>query len=178
MTRAAAIRVDGIRKAYGRTVAVGDVSFDVQPAEIQCLAEHRMRAIDPRVISADLPILTSMLIAVSAVLSLVAIMAIYREGGILKRLRATPLRPFTILTAHVLVKMAHTAVTVALMVFAGRSYYPVDARVPLASRSLRCPRCFASAHACYRSPMRCRCFAASGKARGGPGTRATSPFSW
>jgi ABC-2 type transport system ATP-binding protein len=34
MTRAPAIRVDGIRKAYGRTVAVADVSFDVQPAEI------------------------------------------------------------------------------------------------------------------------------------------------
>ena len=31
--------------------------------------------------------------AMSAVLSLVTIIAIYREGGILKRLRATPLRP-------------------------------------------------------------------------------------
>ena len=40
-------------------------------------------------------------IVASAVLSLVAIIAIYREGGILKRLRATPLRPLTILTAHV-----------------------------------------------------------------------------
>ena len=37
--------------------------------------------------------------ALSAVLSLVTIIAIYREGGILKRLRATPLRPHTILTA-------------------------------------------------------------------------------
>ena len=38
-------------------------------------------------------------------LSLVTIIAIYREGGILKRLRATPLRPHTILMAHVLVKL-------------------------------------------------------------------------
>ena len=44
-------------------------------------------------VTVDLPILASMLIALSAVLSLVTIVSIYREGGILKRLRATPLRP-------------------------------------------------------------------------------------
>src|SRR4051812_29436454 len=50
----------------------------------------------PRAVSVDLPILTSLLITTSTVLSLVAIIAIYREGGILRRLRATPLRPYTI----------------------------------------------------------------------------------
>ena len=39
------------------------------------------------------PVLAALVMAVSAVLSLVTIVAIYREGGILKRLRATPLRP-------------------------------------------------------------------------------------
>jgi ABC-2 type transport system ATP-binding protein len=34
MTSAPVIRVDGIRKTYGRTVAVDDVSFDVHPGEI------------------------------------------------------------------------------------------------------------------------------------------------
>src|SRR5437879_8893366 len=48
----------------------------------------------------SLPVLASVMIAVSAVLSLVTILYIYREGGILKRLRATPLRPQTILTAQ------------------------------------------------------------------------------
>src|ERR1700736_1386044 len=48
-----------------------------------------------------LPVFVSVLIALSGVLSLVTILSIYREGGILKRLRATPLRPQTILTAHV-----------------------------------------------------------------------------
>ena len=72
-----------------------------------------------------LPVLVSILIATSAVLSLVTIISIYREGGILKRLRATPLRPHTILTAHVLVKLLFTAITLALMVLAGRRYYPV-----------------------------------------------------
>ena len=43
--------------------------------------------------TSDLPVFASLLIALSAVLSLVTIIAIYREGGILKRLRATPLRP-------------------------------------------------------------------------------------
>ena len=56
--------------------------------------------------SVGLPVFASILIAISAVLSLVTIISIYREGGILKRLRATPLRPHTILTAHVLVKLS------------------------------------------------------------------------
>jgi ABC-2 type transport system permease protein len=83
--------------------------------------------------AADVPILICVLIAINAVLSLVAIIAIYREGGILKRLRATPLRPATILTAHVMVKLLFTAVTLALMLLAGRRYFPIDAGVPLIS---------------------------------------------
>jgi ABC-2 type transport system permease protein len=80
-----------------------------------------------------LPILVSLLIAISAVLSLVTIVSIYREGGILKRLRATPLRPQTILTAHVIVKLILTAATLALMVLAGKRYYPIGVHVPLLS---------------------------------------------
>src|SRR6202166_292234 len=84
-------------------------------------------------IGVGLPVLASVLIAVGAVLSLVTIIAIYREGGILKRLRATPLRPQTILTAHVLVKLLLTAATLALMVLAGKRYYPVGVHAPLFS---------------------------------------------
>jgi ABC-2 type transport system permease protein len=87
----------------------------------------------PRFVSVDLPIFMSLLIAASAMQSLAAIMAIYREGGILKRLRATPLRPQTILTAHVLVKLLFTALTLGLMLLAGRRYFPVAAGVPLVS---------------------------------------------
>jgi ABC-2 type transport system permease protein len=81
---------------------------------------------------ATVPVLVSLLIALNAVLSLVTIIAIYREGGILKRLRATPLRSHTILTAHVLVKLLLTAVTLALTVLAGARTYPVvlDDRLP------------------------------------------------
>jgi ABC-2 type transport system permease protein len=75
--------------------------------------------------------LASVLMALSAVLSLVTIISIYREGGILKRLRATPLRPQTILTAHVLVKLALTVASLALLLLAGKRFYPVRVDVPV-----------------------------------------------
>src|SRR5271163_4586682 len=78
-----------------------------------------------------LPVLVAVMIALSGVLSLVTIISIYREGGILKRLRATPLRPHTILTAHVLVKLALTLSSMALMVLAGKRYYPASINVPV-----------------------------------------------
>lgn len=81
-------------------------------------------------VGVDLAVFAALLIAISAVLSLVTIISIYREGGVLKRLRATPLRPVTILTAHVLVKMAFTTVTLTLMMLLGRRYLPVDVPVP------------------------------------------------
>ncbi len=84
-------------------------------------------------IHVGLPVIVSLLIVVNTVLSLVTIISIYREGGILKRLRATPLRPQTILTAHVIVKLLLTLATIALMVLAGKRYYPAGVHVPLFS---------------------------------------------
>ena len=72
----------------------------------------------------NVAILAALLIAVSAALSLIAIMAIYREGGILKRLRATPLSPLTILGAHVVVKLGFTLASLALLMLAGREMFP------------------------------------------------------
>ncbi len=80
----------------------------------------------PTVLSSGLAIFASIFIAVGSVLSLVAIISIYREGGILKRLRATPLRPQIILSAHVIVKLIFTAVTIGLFILAGRRYFPLD----------------------------------------------------
>ena len=80
-----------------------------------------------------LPVLVAIFIALNAVLSLVTIISIYREGGILKRLRATPLRPHTILTAHVLVKLLLTAVTLTLLMLAGRRLFTAGADVPVFS---------------------------------------------
>jgi ABC-2 type transport system permease protein len=80
-----------------------------------------------------IPTLVSILITISTALSLVTIISIYREGGILKRLRATPLRPWTILSAHVLVKLLLTALTMTVMVLAGRRYFAIGPEVPLIS---------------------------------------------
>jgi len=84
-------------------------------------------------VSVSFPVFIATLIALNAVLSLVTIIAIYREGGILKRLRSTPLGPAAILGAHVIVKLIFTAATLVLMVLAGRRYYPVDVDAPLAA---------------------------------------------
>jgi ABC-2 type transport system permease protein len=84
-----------------------------------------------RLVQVDLPVFVTVIIAINAVLSLVTIISIYREGGILKRLRATPLRPHTILGAHVIVKLLLTGVTLMLTVLAGKRYYPLDVDVPV-----------------------------------------------
>lgn len=78
-----------------------------------------------------IPTLLALTVTVSAVLSLANIISIYREGGILKRMRATPLRPWTILTAHVLVKLLLTALTMILMLMAGKRYFAIGSQVPL-----------------------------------------------
>jgi ABC-2 type transport system permease protein len=119
---------------------LGAIGTIVIPVVVFLLMGRGMgRATSPQAglfLRSGLPVLVSILIATSAVLSLVTIISIYREGGILKRLRATPLRPQTILTAHVLVKLLLTAITLTLMVLAGRRYYPVGVEVPIGSFTL------------------------------------------
>jgi ABC-2 type transport system permease protein len=81
-------------------------------------------------------ILAAVLIAVSAVQSLVAIISIYREGGILKRLRATPLSPVTIMGAQVAVKLAFTVVSLTLLLLAGKRLFPGVMKVNMFSFTL------------------------------------------
>jgi ABC-2 type transport system permease protein len=77
-------------------------------------------------VAVDLPVLAALMIALNTVLSLVTIISIYREGGILKRLRATPLGPTRILTAHVVVKVIMTIATLIVTVAAGRRVIAVS----------------------------------------------------
>lgn len=104
------------------------------PVFVFVLLARLMRGAPPRgeTFVAAIPALGALLIAISAVLSLVTIISIYRESGILKRLRATPLRPHTILVAHVIVKLLLTVVTLVLMIAAGSRWYRMPAGVPLA----------------------------------------------
>ena len=84
----------------------------------------------------NVPVLAALVIAVNAVISLVAIISIYREGGILKRLRATPLSPVTILGSQVVIKLAFTVISLALLVLAGRQFLPGAMDVNLVSFTL------------------------------------------
>jgi ABC-2 type transport system permease protein len=77
----------------------------------------------------NVAILAAVLIAISAVQSLVAIISIYREGGILKRLRSTPLSPVTIMGAQVVVKLVFTVISLSLLMLAGRRLFPGVMRV-------------------------------------------------
>jgi ABC-2 type transport system permease protein len=84
----------------------------------------------PAFIGQDLAVFAATFVALGAVTSLVAIIAIYRESGILKRLRATPLRPETILLAHVLVKLLFSALTLGVLALLGRQFLPANAAPP------------------------------------------------
>jgi ABC-2 type transport system permease protein len=84
-------------------------------------------------VTVDLPVFAAVFTTLNAVQSLVTIVSIYRESGILKRLRATPLRPQTILSAQVLVKLILTAATLALTLVAGRNVLRITFDVHLIS---------------------------------------------
>src|SRR5262249_32103642 len=87
-------------------------------------------------VGVEVPVLGALMITISAVLSLITIVSIYREGGILKRLRATPLRPVPSRSAHVMVKLLLTALTLALRGLAGRRFSPATLHVPAVSFGL------------------------------------------
>ena len=110
----------GMFLLLGRTVSPG--------------AEHSASA--TQFLAQDLPLFVSIFISINASLSLIAVISIYREGGILKRLRATPLTPAVILAAHVLVKLVFTGISLLLMVLAGRRFYPVTLHPHVASFAL------------------------------------------
>jgi len=117
---------------------LGAIGSIVMPVVLYILFARLGRSLSPQGRTAatgffrvNVPVIVAILIAINTVLSLIAIISIYRDGGILKRLRATPLRPWTILTAHVLVKLVLTTITLALMLLAGRRYFPPGVHVPV-----------------------------------------------
>jgi ABC-2 type transport system permease protein len=74
-------------------------------------------------IDISVPAYTAIIIGSSALLSLGISVATYRETGVLKRLRATPLRPRTILGAQVSVIYLMTALGMALLIAGGKLVY-------------------------------------------------------
>lgn len=111
---------------------MGSVSTLLIPAVVFLVVGRAMQGAASEDFDADawigssLPVILTIVVALNAVISLTTIMSIYREGGILKRLKATPLRPVTILTAHVVVKLVLTAVSIALLLIAGKTFFAVE----------------------------------------------------
>src|SRR6266487_6340695 len=125
-----------VREPLGFVAAIGIplAMFLVLGRSVSPGADHAAKT--TQFLTQDVPLFVSVFISINAALSLVAVISIYREGGILKRLRATPLRPAVILGAHVLVKLVFTGISLLLVVLAGRRFYPVPLHAHVADFAL------------------------------------------
>jgi ABC-2 type transport system permease protein len=74
-------------------------------------------------VDVSIPAYTAMIIGTTGILGLTITMSAYREKGILRRLRATPLRPYTILAAQVVVIFVMTVLGMGLLILAGNLVY-------------------------------------------------------
>jgi ABC-2 type transport system permease protein len=68
----------------------------------------------------SVPAYTALIIATAGLMGLTITMASYRENGVLRRLRTTPVSPLTILTSQVLVLFLMTTVGMIMLVLAGK----------------------------------------------------------
>ncbi|PKN84056.1 MAG: ABC transporter permease [Chloroflexi bacterium HGW-Chloroflexi-8] len=71
----------------------------------------------------SVPAYTAMIIATTGLMSLAITMSAYRENGVLRRLRTTPISPLLILTAQVVVLLLMTIIGMVLLVIAGKLVY-------------------------------------------------------
>ncbi|MFQ5641994.1 MAG: ABC transporter permease [bacterium] len=71
----------------------------------------------------SVPSYTALIIATSGLIGLTIVLSTYREMGILRRLKATPLQPQTILTSQVFVIFVMTTLGMALLIIAAKIVY-------------------------------------------------------
>jgi ABC-2 type transport system permease protein len=76
-------------------------------------------------IDISIPSYTAMIIGTTGLMSITITMSTYREKGILRRLRTTPVSPLVILTAQIVVVFAMTALGMLLLIVAGKLVYHV-----------------------------------------------------
>ncbi|MGD2158623.1 MAG: ABC transporter permease [Anaerolineales bacterium] len=74
-------------------------------------------------VDVSVPAYTAMIIGTTGIMGLTITMSAYREKGILRRLRATPLRPQIILIAQVVVIFMMTAGGMLMLILAGKLVY-------------------------------------------------------
>ncbi len=77
-------------------------------------------------ISSLIPAFISMVIGITGLMATTITMASYRENGILRRLRTTPINPLVVLTAQVAVVFVMTCLGVLLLIIAGKLVYQVQ----------------------------------------------------
>ena len=77
-------------------------------------------------IQALIPAFAAMTIGIAGLMSTTVTMATYREHGILRRLRTTPVNPLAVMTAQVLVVFSMTSLGVLLLILAGRLIFQVS----------------------------------------------------
>ena len=78
---------------------------------------------DRGTVDASVPAYMGLIIAVTGLMSIPFYVSLYREKGILRRLRTTPVRPYTVLAALITVYFAVTLVGAILLVIAGKIVY-------------------------------------------------------
>jgi ABC-2 type transport system permease protein len=78
-----------------------------------------------RTIDASIPGLTAVIICTTGLMSTTMTMSTYRENGVLRRLRTTPVSPLVVLIAQVIVVFSMTALGMLLLVAAGTLVYHV-----------------------------------------------------
>ncbi len=71
----------------------------------------------------SVPAYTAMIIATTGLVGLTITMAAYRENGILRRLRTTPINPLVVLVAQVIVLFMMTLLGMILLIIAGKLVY-------------------------------------------------------
>jgi ABC-2 type transport system permease protein len=76
-------------------------------------------------IDISIPAYTAMIIATTGLMAISITMATYRENGILRRLRTTPVSPLVVLVAQVIVVFAMTSLGMLLLVAVGKLVYHV-----------------------------------------------------
>jgi ABC-2 type transport system permease protein len=74
-------------------------------------------------IDISVPAYTAMIVATTGLMGLTITMASYRENGVLRRLRTTPIRPLVVLVAQVIVLFLMTTLGMILLVVAGKLVY-------------------------------------------------------
>jgi ABC-2 type transport system permease protein len=73
-----------------------------------------------------IPAFTGMIIGITGLMSTTITMATYRENGVLRRLRTTPVSPLVVMVAQVVVVFTMTCLGMLLLVTAGKLVYHVQ----------------------------------------------------